>query len=298
MCLFSSLLSLHTYVHAMHRLKDKESEFKVEKALNDRFQQTIDNQALQISKLKLEVERLQGELDAATTAANARGVVTSAAVASEDVVATSEREEFLMSPPPPPPPVPTPPAVASRERRSASPSPPALQQPLSLTSDGDLRPVSALSEEDIQIHENGVSGDESEKDDEAFEKTVPSPVAPCPYIDFVPLPMDRAGKDKAGKTKGGVSSGSVKGVESGKDAEEPAGGVKKGEESGKDGEEPAGDEKGEEPIVNGEAEDSSAVSEKKALPSEDKDSEEADGEGKDEKVCEEGQFVCIVSLFL
>ena len=65
--------------------------------------------------------------------------------------------------------------------------------------DGDIRPVSALSEEDIHIHENGevTSEGDSDKDDDAFDNKVPSPVAPCPYIDFVPLqPGEVRSKEK------------------------------------------------------------------------------------------------------
>ena len=231
---------------------------KIEKALNDRLQQTIDSQALQISKLKLEVERLQGELDAA----NSRPV----AVISD----ASERESSVAaSPPSPPPPQkkPPPPVVTAREKRSSSPSP-SPHQPLSITSDTDLRPVSALSEEDIQIHENGVSEDESEKDDEAFDKSIPSPVAPCPYIDFVPLDKEKAGKEKRSKEK----RGSVKRAGSAKKGEEPVkeGAVEEGVEPVKE-EVDAEKEVEETVVVDDEGESPSAGSEEKPLPKENED---------------------------
>ena len=65
----------------------------------------------------------------------------------------------------------------------------------------DVRPESPLSEEDLQIRENGeVSSDnKSDSEEEMFDEHSPSPVVPCPYIDFVPLQLDpkRSTKDKA-----------------------------------------------------------------------------------------------------
>lgn len=55
--------------------------------------------------------------------------------------------------------------------------------------------MSALSEVDIKIHENG----EASSEDDAFDKKIPSPVAPCPYIDFVPLNLET--KPSQGKRK-------------------------------------------------------------------------------------------------
>ena len=228
----------------MCRLKEKESEVKVEKALNDRLQQTIDNQALQISKLKLEVESLQGKLDAANSRLEAlQNKRTSAIVIPASGETVENHGAFPMSPPTPP--LPDAEKMAARAKRSASPSPPPIQ-PLSLTSDGDLRPVSALSEEDIRIHENGVS-----EDDEAFEKSVPSPVAPCPYIDFVPL----------GKEKENGSSGAENAPPVGK---EKGGGVSEGVKR----EEPE-KEKEKEPVVESkdrEEEDATVTAEEKTLP--------------------------------
>lgn len=143
------------------------------------------------------MERLQNEL----TAANLK-------ISSTD---TAERESVQAKTLP----TPTSPKLPKRDEKQTPP------HPQHLNSDSDHRPVSALSEEDIQIQENGeVSlGDESDREDDAFDDKVPSPVAPCPYIDFVPLQLgEKPGvKKKFGK---GVPEPSTKGAESRKEEEE------------------------------------------------------------------------------
>lgn len=146
----------------------------------------------QISRLKLEVEQLQKDLLDAN----------SKAILSDD----STRELLKAKPPP---------STSPKIPAKLSPCP----APQPSNSDSDHRPVSALSEEDIKIHENGEVSSEDELDD-AFDKKVPSPVAPCPYIDFVPLHVDETPKTKS-KSKDVKGTGSSKGAESGGKGEEP-----------------------------------------------------------------------------
>lgn len=130
--------------------------------------------------------------------------------------------------------------------------------------DGDLRPVSALSEEDIQIHENGElsSEGESDREDDAFDNKVPSPVVPCPYIDFVPL--QEGSKDKQ--------------------AEEGDGAVEKEAESGKEGAE-SGKEEAES--------QGAATGEEKAESQPD----ETEGEEEKKEVTSEGMYVCMHIIY-
>ena len=124
-----------------------------------------------------------------------------------------------------------PPAIPKRppqERKSLSPSPP---RPLNSdlrpsNSDSDHRPVSALSEEDIKLQENG----ELSSEDEAFDKKKSSgATVPCPYIDFVPLKGDdepsSRGKGKSKESSNGVDAAAdKKEAESATNVESSAGG--------------------------------------------------------------------------
>lgn len=132
-------------------------------------------------------------------------------------VSSATREPLLQAKPPRPLP------TSSQKTPERTPSP--SLQPSSSSS--DHRPVSALSEEDIKIHENGEVSSEDELDrDDAFGKTGSSPVAPCPYIDFVPLSLDSKAVGKAKALKEAESS---KKVEPGDEAVEAKAEAKDGD---------------------------------------------------------------------
>ena len=138
--------------------------------------------------------------------------------------------------------------------------------------------MSALSEEDIRIHENGEvsSDDEQDREDDAFDKTVPSPAAPCPYIDFVPLSLDDKASEKRNAAKEAESSKKV----------EPGGGiVPEGEEVvGKDGDVGVASEKAAPLPAEGTLDGDGAEEERKETAQEEKKEEkkEEEKEGKED----------------
>lgn len=67
--------------------------------------------------------------------------------------------------------------------------------------------MSALSEVDIKIHENGEVSSDDEADD-AFDEKIPVPVAPCPYVDYVPRKMDKKSSKAELKSKEAKDAGS------------------------------------------------------------------------------------------
>lgn len=134
----------------------------------------------QISQLRLKIDSLQGELKKVNS------------LAAQSTEASKNQKETVV------PLNKSPPSSTKLERRRV-PSP-SLPEP----SDTEGHPDSPLSEEDIHVHENGNVSSEGESDtgeEDAFDNHAPSPVVPCPYIDFVPLQMEGKGSSSSVKEK-------------------------------------------------------------------------------------------------
>jgi len=140
----------------------------------------------------------------------------------------------------------------------------------------DSKPEIPMSDEDISIQENGKLPsrvEDSDKDDNTFNKSSPSPQVPCPYIDFVPLKEEspaRKTKEEESKDSRDAESNESKAVETRLETEE---------ERGNDGKDKSAVEKKEE--KNGKR-DGGVVDEDETK----RDSDSGDLEAKDEKESE------------
>ena len=92
-------------------------------------------------------------------------------------------------------------------------------------------PYSPLSEEDLPLQENSDALSDRESnagEEDAFDDPSPSPVVPCPYIDFVPLQMPEENEVDKSEAKTEMEEGMDSGENGGESTDATDGGENKG----------------------------------------------------------------------